>query len=420
MTDTRTNAGDDLRSSRLRRGLVPAAALCTGAAGALTLILTQHYLDLDEFAPVAQLWTIWAVLAAGLTFSFQQWAAIYDVDRATILPRHEHRRVLFALVAVGALIFVVTYSTRERLFHSPALVWPIAAALLPTGTAYNGIRRGQLARRRHQVGLAAVIFGENAIRLLVSVALIAAAAPPSWFALAMLAGFLVVLGPTGSTPASVAADDGGTSGLEALSASAAAGFLAYAFMFGSPILLTVAGATAAEVSALFLVLTGVRLPFVVLQAVVPQLAASLASAPDRPRSIQRVRTILAVIAVSGSVIVGIGGYALGNLVIGTIFGIRGEIDPATYGLLAAASLLSACALVATVILVVEGRTRRIVVAWSLPALSAVVVTATGLVADPSALALWLFLAQATVATVALFPVRSSARRRHRRDHEPIA
>ena len=54
--------------------------------GAITLIVSQRYLDLDSFAPLAQLWTIWAVLAAGLTFSFQQWAAVHGVSRGDLFP----------------------------------------------------------------------------------------------------------------------------------------------------------------------------------------------------------------------------------------------------------------------------------------------------------------------------------------------
>lgn len=408
-----------IRNSNVRRGLVPGAALLTGAAGALSLILAQRYLGLDAFAPLAQLWTIWAVCAAGLTFSFQQWAAIYEIDRSTILPGHLHQRVLVWLVGAGAVAFVVVYTGRDRLFHSTEVIWPIAAALLPVGTAYNGIRRGQLARRRQRGGLATVIFGENAIRLIVSVAFIAVGASAPWFALALLSGFVVILGPVGR-PVTDANGDGGESGVASLGAAAAAGFLAYAFMFGSPILLTLAGGTAVDVSALFLVLTGVRMPFVVLQAVVPQLAESLSSAPDQAGRVRHVRRIVAISAILGSIAAAIAGYVLGDLVIGQVFGIRGEIEPSTYGLLAAASVLSACSLVATVILVVQGRTWRIAAAWGIPALSAIVMTATGLIVSPNALALWLLVAHATVAAVSLAPTRERARRARGSARQPIA
>jgi hypothetical protein len=107
--------------------------------------------------------------------------------------------------------------------------------------------------------------------------------------------------------------------------------------------------------------------------------------------------------VGGGAAGALAGRALGDVVIGTVFGIRGDVDPTTYALLAASSVLAACALVATVTLVVEGRSRRILVAWGLPAISAAVVTASGVIADPIGLATWLLIAHATVCVLALAP-----------------
>ena len=134
-----------------------------------------------------------------------------------------------------------------------------------------------------------------------------------WFAFALLAGFLVVVGPTVPSPASPAT----ASGVGALSAAAAAGFLAYAFMFGSPLLLAAAGGSAAEVSALFLVLAGVRIPFLVLQAVVPQLAVGLAASADLPGKPATTRRRLALIVCAWlKFVVGAGAYVFGDVVIG--------------------------------------------------------------------------------------------------------
>jgi hypothetical protein len=390
-----------------RRGpgdlLVLGAALTTGALGAVTLIIAQRHLDLQAFAPLAQLWTIWAVLAAGFTFSFQQWAAVQEVDRRSLLPGGAGSRLLVGLLLIGLAILVLTGVARETIFQSPSMVWPIAAALLPIGTAFNGVRRGQLARHRLRRHLAGVIAGENAIRLAVTLVLVGLDAEPEWFAVAVLAGFVVVIGPTRGTSAISEAPD--RAGRATLGAAATAGFLAHAFMFGSPILLALAGASASEVSALFLVLTGVRMPFIVLQAVVPQLAVSLAASPDRPASIARVRRTLVVFATVGASVGALGGFLLGDLIIGTVFGIRGDVSAATYGLLAGSSVLAASALVATVVLVVERRTRRILIAWGLPAASAIVVTLTGTIDQGVALATWLLVAHASVALLALVPAR---------------
>lgn len=409
-----------------RRGpgdlLVLGAALATGALGAVALIIAQRHLDLEAFAPLAQLWTIWAVLAAGFTFSFQQWAAVQDVNRRSLLPGGAGSRLLVGLLLLGLAILVLTGITREVIFQSPSMVWPIAAALLPMGTAFNGVRRGQLARHRLRRHLAGVIAGENAIRLAVTLVLVGLDAEPEWFAVAVLAGFAVVIGPTRGTSAISEAPD--QVGRATLGAAATAGFLAYAFMFGSPLLIALAGASATEVSALFLVLTGVRMPFIVLQAVVPQLAVSLAASPDRSGSIAKVRRTIVVFATLGTAAGAFGGLVLGDLIIGSVFGIRGDVTAAAYALLAGSSVLAASALVATVVLVVEGRNRRILVAWGLPAVSAIAVTLTGTIDQTVTLATWLLLAHASVALLALVPVRPDlaehpdAGQRSRTDESP--
>ena len=295
------------------------------------------------------------------------------------------------------MVLLVAFAARDALFHSSSWVWPVAAALLPFGTALNGVRRGELARQQRLAALGGTIAGENLIRLAVTAALIAVGAEAAWFAVAMLAGFLVVVGPAVPTPPR----RWRAPAVRTLSAAAAAGFLAYAFMFGSPLLLAAAGGTAAEVSALFLVLTGVRIPFVVLQAIVPQLAVGLTHAPDRRSAVSRTRRIVAAVAVLGSSAAAAAGYFFGDLIIGSIFGIRGEIGPTTYALLSAASVLAACALISTVVLVVEGRSRRIAVAWAIPAATAPLVAATGVIADTNQLALWLAASQATVVVLTL-------------------
>jgi hypothetical protein len=375
----------------------------TGAAGAFTLIASERYLDLDAFAPLAQLWTIWAVLAAGLTFSFQQWAAVHSARRRDVLPGGAAPHVGAILAAGSIVVLVVSFAARDALFHSSSWVWPVAAGILPMGTALNGIRRGQLARQRRLTGLAMIIAGENLIRLAVSATLIAVGADGQWFAIAMLAGFIVIVGPSTSS----AVPSAGTAGVAALSAAAAAGFLAYAFMFGSPLLLAAAGGTAAEVSALFLVLTGVRIPFVVLQAVVPQLAVWLDTADHQAAAIGTTRRRLVVVAGVGSGAAAAVGYFLGDLIIGSVFGIRGEVGAIAYSLLSAASVLAACALISTVVLVVEGRSRRIALAWGVPAATAPIVAATGVIAETTQLSLWLVASQATVVVITLVRPRHS-------------
>ena len=128
---TAAELGDtDGRDRATRAWLPAAAALVTGIAGAVTLIVSQRHLGLDVMAPLAQLWTIWAVMAAGLTFSFQQWAAIHPVRLGALLER-DHRRIGVAIALLAVAVGLVGAIWQEQLFHSSSGVWPRAQE--PTG-----------------------------------------------------------------------------------------------------------------------------------------------------------------------------------------------------------------------------------------------------------------------------------------------
>ncbi len=379
--------------------LIVGAALLTGAAGALTLIVSERYLGLEAMAPLAQLWTMWAVLAAALTFAFQQWAALNPVGVGALL-RPSQRSVLMAVTAVSVVLFTVSTIWRESIFQTDSLAWPLAAAALPFGTTANGTCRGVLARRGRLIALAAAISGENLIRLAVVGVLVIVGADAEWFAVSLLAGFAVVL-------LAVGADDVGDEVQPvrhgALGASAVAGFLGHAFMFGSPLLLAFAGGSPTSVAALFLVLTGVRVPFVILQALVPRLTVTLSTAADPAVVLARTRRTVVVAAVVAAPLVGVGAALLGDLIIGSAFGIRGEVGRGSYALLAMAAVLAVCAMIATVALVVEARSHRIVAAWSIAAVSGLVLTAFGAIDEVLPLSIWLACAHATVLVVAVLP-----------------
>jgi hypothetical protein len=244
-----------------------------------------------------------------------------------------------------------------------------------------------------------VIAGENAIRLVGTIALVAVGASNLWFGVVLLCGFLIAFTPSrGSRAQGEMAAPPPPSG--PLVAAAVVGLCSHAFLFGAPLILALSGGSADAVAWMFLVLTSVRAPFILLQGVIPQLAASLAGDPDDHRR-RRLVLLIGLACTVGAVLAAVAGVLLGDPIVGRVFDILGKVDPAVYGLIAASSVLSAALLVATVVLVAEQRPRPLGIAWSIPIAGTVLATWLGLVDSLPAMATWLLLGHGILAVLIL-------------------
>ena len=92
---------------------------------------------------------------------------------------------------------------------------------------------------------------------------------------------------------------------------------------------------------------------------------------------------------AGALLIGLLGAALGDLVVGTIFDIRGEVSARSYAAVSAAAVLSVTATLATVQLVAEQRNRLLLVGWSVPLLAAVAIAVVGRMTEVDDIALGL-------------------------------
>ncbi len=363
----------------------------TGVAGASFILISERAVGLDAIAPVAQLWTIWSISAATLLFAYQQWAIRLGVGRRIGLLRALRGAPARLLVAATLGTGLVTLAVRSSLFHSASLFWPAAAGVVVLGTAVGGVVRGQLAATGRHSLLALVIAGDNMVRMVLAVVLVAAGATVGWFALAHLASYLVLAvgwlpdrRPAGGGGGAAGAGDGATGhchqdgaaggpgsggevspGTATLGTAAAAGFLSHVALAGPPLLVAVNGGSARTVSTLFVVLTAIRLPHLMLQAGAPRAGVAFHGWVEAGRHDRLDRARLAILAGTSAVAaVAFGtGALLGDLVIGTLFDIRGRVDPVTYGLFAAAGVCSVGDAFATVLLVARGANRFLVTRW---------------------------------------------------------
>ena len=366
-----------------------AAAVLAGSQAVVVLIVSKTALSDDDFTPVAQLWAMWAVVAASLNFGCQQWAAVRPAG-VSMLFEPSGRRLATALLAVSVGVTASAYSVRVTLFDDASPWWPLVAGLLPIGTALVGLERGELARLGEHGWLATVIAVENTLRLLATLALAALGAPAPWYGAALLLGFATAFLRRPGVRHTARVE------LRPLVVASTAGLSSHALLFGSPILLSLSGGSNDDVVGLFVVLAAVRAPFVLLQGLVPRIAVRFGARPDRLVASTRIIVGVGLVAAS---LAAVTGTVLGDPVVGSLFDVRGEIPRAVYGLLGAAACLGVTVTVVTVRLVAASHVRPLVLAWSLPLLATTVAVLTGSLAGPTALSLWIVTAHVVVVVV---------------------
>ncbi len=354
------------------------AGATAGGIGALVFVAvgTRH-LGLGGFSPLSQLWTVWAIAAAVLTFSYQQVVIRRSWARAA------DREPLLVVVPVAAALAVAagTHPVRTRLFGSDSPGWVLAAAAIPVGCALIGATRGRWAARERYAGLALMVGGENTIRALAAVALALVGASSPWFAAAILVGFLPALVvPRGRPSRDTALAD--ASSTRTLTGAALSGLLSHGTLVIAPVLAAAAGRPGDEVSALFAYLALTRAPYQIAQGIVPRAAdrwtgwAAHGAGSDFVRLHRFVvgATAAAVVLAAGASVV------VGDRVAGLFFASAGVLDAPTRGLAAVLVVLAVANLAFTVVAISEGRATRASAHWIVAVL---VVGAVGIVTRPS-------------------------------------
>lgn len=303
--------------------LLGAGAVASGLSALVFVATGTRYLGLEGFQPLAQLWTLWAVAAAALTFSYQQ---IVIRRSWAHEPRREPLLVILPAV-VAASTGVATYLLRLRLFGSTSAGWPLAAAVIPLGCSLIGAARGRWAARDHYPALAVMVGGENAIRALVGMGLVVAGAPAPLFAAAILAGFLPALISPRGRPVR-AATVAHVSSLHTLTGAAVSGLIAHGTLVVAPVLLAAAGRPGEEISAMFAFLALTRAPYQIAQGLIPRAANIWTgwAAHGRSDALDRLHRLIAMSTLAGAVVATIVSIAVGDRVAAVFFDAGGVLD----------------------------------------------------------------------------------------------
>lgn len=341
-----------------------AGSLVNGLAAYVFIAVGTRALGADAFAPVAVLWSFWAASAAVLTFPIQHWAIRrIEVEGGTGSVRASLGRVAAWVAALTAAETAVAAVWAEDLFGEGGWFWPAAVAVLAVGSALLGLARGVLAGRGRYHAAAALIGGENLVRLAAGIAAVALSDDPRLLGVALLAGPLVVL----AWPSVARLDAATAPGDLGLIGSAGAGILvSQVLLNGGPPLLAAVGGAEAEVTALFATLAVFRAPYLVALGLSVRATAPITRALEEGRAAEVRRSTLAGVAAGALLAVGVvpAAWWLAPAVLEGLFGEGSRPAPETAAAVAAGAVLALVALGLTVVLIARGSQVRVIATWS--------------------------------------------------------
>jgi O-antigen/teichoic acid export membrane protein len=338
-----------------------------GLIGAVGAYLFQVYggraLGPEAFAPVSVLWTTFFILATVLLVPVEQYVTREVASGRKAIP-HDLAPAM-AVAGIGSLVggaFVAF--TLDSLFEgNPAYIAQIV--LLMVGYALLFVGKGVLAGTRNFSQVGWVLIVESAARLFAGIAAIALFASAVSLGWAMVLGGFSILAlawwrhDVGDPRAPAAPARGFLSGYVGGTSSS------QLLLGGAPLAVAALGASPALISVIFVTFTLYRAPLTLIFAlqgrILPYLVGLVRNA-NHNKLARIVRQV--VLAGAGLVLLGgLAGWLVGPDVVRLLFG--PEFAPSsTVAMFAAAGVTAAAtAQIASQILVAEGRTQRLAVAW---------------------------------------------------------
>lgn len=345
-------------------------AVVSGLLAYLFFALVTRALGSVSAAPVSVLWAYWAFAGAALTFPMQHWIA-----RSVAAQGGEGRvrRALPGVAAVsGALAgvaAVASWSARDALFGAGQPWFPLLVGAVTLGSALMGVVRGVLTARERFAAVAAGLVVENALRCLAAAVLVATGVDdPAAYGLCLVAGYAAALGWPSAFRLARTGDTERTGSPFAFLGGAAGGqAIGQAVLTGGPVVLALAGGTAAEVTSLFAALALFRAPYTVAVALVSQLTGrfTLLVVRRRAETLRRIRHALIGTTMIASSVAAVVGATIAPPVLRLVFGDDVSLPASMMAVLAVGSIVGMANLVATLVVLAQGRTSALVRAWLL-------------------------------------------------------
>jgi len=362
------------------RPIKESAAVLAGTAvnglGAYLYIAvgTRAYGD-EAMAPIAVLWTFWAVSVALFTFPIQHWAIRkISVDGHTRGVGASVGRLALLVIGVAGAMAVSAGMAGERLFGSSGIWWPLLVFLITIGSAFVGLQRGVLAGRGRYYATAANIAAENILRL--TLGIIVAITVDS----ILVFGWVLALGPLVALFWPEAVRLPFRSGIHEptfrfLGGLAGGILIAQIILNAGPVVLQGLGAPESEVTGLFLALALFRAPYLLALGVATRITAPLTGLVVGGH-VRRVRQIVTLTGIGSFLLAAIGGavgYLIGPWTIDLVFAPETEPSAPVLAFISAGSMLALGGLGLILVLIAQHRTLSVQVAWLAGLVAAVLV-----------------------------------------------
>ena len=363
------------------------SALAAGSAvsGLLAYVffaIVTRALGSTAAAPVSVLWAYWSFAGAALTFPLQHWIArsvsAHGGERSVRepLPGIALVSLAVAVVAGGA-----SWAVRDLLFDSGAPWFPLLVFGVTLGAAVMGMVRGMLTARHRFAALGVGLVAENAVRCVAAAVLMAAGVEnPVAYGVCLLVGYVAAsIWPSTFRLARTGSGGDGRSPLVFLGGTAGGQTIGQVVLTGGPVVLALAGGSAADVTALFAGLALFRAPYTLALGLVASLTGWFTRLVVERRAdhLRRIRRWLVLAAVAGSAGAAVVGAVAGPVLMPLIFGHDIKLSSGLTLVLAVGSTIAMANLVATLLVLAHGRTPGLVRSWLLALVPGVVWFAFG-------------------------------------------
>lgn len=338
-----------------------------GLLGALGAYVFQVYgvraVGTAAFAPIAVLWTVFFILATVLLVPVEQYVTREVASGRKAIP-FDFKPAL-AMAAVASVLGAgFVFFTLDRLFQGdPQYIAQVV--LLMVGYAFLFVGKGVLAGSRRFAGVGWVMIVETVARLVagvIAVQLVAQATSLGW---GMVLGGFAVLGLRWWRY------DRGEERVRHLPAT---GFLAgYAggtassqlLLGGAPLAVAALGGTEELISVIFVTFTLYRAPLTLIYALQGRVLPYLVGLAGEKSYAQLSRIARSVVlgGIGLAVLGGLVGWVVGPEVVALLFGPDAAPTEDIAMLAAGGVVAAASAQIASQVLVAEGRTTRLSIAW---------------------------------------------------------
>lgn len=363
-------------------------SLALGLGSAFSGLLAYAYFSLatralgaGAAAPVSVLWTYWTLAAAALTFPVQHWVIRSAAALGSEEPVRRSMGRVWMLAGAGAVCSGgLSWLIRVQLFGRDDALFPVLLGLLTLGSCFVGVVRGVLSARERFPATAAVILGENAVRVLLGLLVALVAPTAAAFGAVLVAGQLVGLACPGAIMPR--RDHQATRGRAALALAggiAGGSLLSQVVLTAGPLALALAGGTPAEVTVLFAALALLRAPYILALGIVTQVTGQLTQlVVSRSReALGRVLRGIAIGTLVAAAAGALGATSLGNLALRLLFGEDVELQRGLLALVGAGTALALGNLGFNLLLTAYDAPRDLLVGWTVGTAGAVLWVASG-------------------------------------------